>query len=64
MHPFNLVMLVIGIIVLIFGIATFFLPSLSRWINLPGPPAVKAIGASITGIILIIVGLIVEVPLE
>ena len=64
MNIVNTLFTVIGVIVLLVGIAAFFNPNLTRWINFPGGPKIKAIGAAISGIIFIIIGLIVEIPLE
>jgi len=56
----NLVILIVGFIVLLFGIGTFLNPNLARWINAPGGPKTKAIVALITGLILIIIGFIMN----
>jgi len=57
-----MILLIVGIIVAIFGIGAFINPNLARWINAPGNPALKAIVATITGIILIILSLIIQIP--
>jgi hypothetical protein len=48
----------LGILVLILGIATLFLPSLARVINFPGNEKIKATVVIIVGIILIVYGYI------
>ena len=58
----NTILLISGVIVLLFGIGAIFNPNLARWINAPGSPIIKALIAIITGIILIIVGLVVQIP--
>lgn len=58
----NIILLISGIIVLLFGIGAIFNPNLARWINAPGPPIIKGLIAIITGIILIIVGLVIQIP--
>ena len=56
----NIILLISGIIAVLFGIGAFLNPNLARWINAPGGPVIKAIVATITGIILIIVGLVIQ----
>ena len=60
----NIVFLVIGAILILIGILAFINPNWTRWINIPGGPRIKAIGSLITGIILIIIGLLVKFPTE
>jgi hypothetical protein len=62
MEVVNLVLIIIGSIVALIGIISFFVPALTRIINAPGGPRLKAIVALITGIILVLIGLIVEIP--
>ena len=64
MNTINTVFTIIGLIVLLIGILAFFNPNLTRWINFPGGPKIKAIVATITGIIFIIIGLLIEIPME
>ena len=64
MNIINTVFTIIGLIVLLIGILAFFNPNWTRWINFPGGPKIKAIGAMITGIIFIIIGLLIEIPME
>ena len=58
----NVIILVVGAIVILFGIGAFLNPNLSRWINAPGGPKLKGSIAMIVGVILIIIGLIVKIP--
>ncbi len=62
MEGVNLVLIIIGSLVALIGIISFFVPILTRIINAPGGPRLKAIVALITGIILVLIGLIVEIP--
>ena len=64
MNIINTVFTAIGVIVLLIGILAFFNPNWTRWINFPGGPKIKAIGAAITGFIFIIIGLLIEAPME
>lgn len=59
----NTILIIIGVIVTLIGILAFFIPSIARIINFPGGPRIKAIGAMIIGIILLIIGLIIELPM-
>ena len=58
----NTILLIVGIIVLIFGIGAFFNPNFARWINAPGSPKLKAIIAIIVGAILVVISLVVNLP--
>ena len=60
----NTILIVVGVIVIIIGILAFFNPVIARLINFPGGPKIKAIGATIIGIILIIIGYIIEIPVD
>ena len=64
MNLFNYIMIILSAFVLLIGILALINPNWSRLINFPGGPRFKAIAATIAGIILLIVGLIVEVPME
>jgi len=64
METTNLILLVAGVIVLLFGIGAFLHPNIARWINAPGGPRLKAIIATIIGIILIVIAFIIEIPME
>lgn len=54
----NYLLITIGIIIILIGIGTFLNANLERFINLPGSPQIKAAGASIVGIIILIAGVI------
>jgi hypothetical protein len=58
----NTILIIVGIIVIIIGIISFFNPNFSRLINAPGGPKLKAIIAMIAGIIILIIGFIVQIP--
>jgi hypothetical protein len=60
----NTILIVVGAIVVLIGVLAFFNPVIARIINFPGGPKAKAIGAAIIGIILIIIGLIIEIPVD
>ena len=62
METVNLVLIIIGSLVALTGIISFFVPTLTRIINAPGGPRLKATVALIIGIILLLIGLIVEMP--
>ena len=50
------ILIVVGILMVILGIATFFIPKLENLINFPGSRSVKAVAVIIIGIILIAAG--------
>jgi len=50
------ILILIGILLVILGIATFFVPKLENLINLPGNRNVKAVAVIIIGIIFIAAG--------
>jgi len=58
----NIIMIVVGIIVIIIGIAGFINPNFTRLINAPGSPRLKAIIAIVVGIIILLIGLIIQIP--
>ena len=64
MEIVNIILLVTGLIVLLFGIGAFLNPNLARWINSPGGPRFKAIIAAIVGIILMVISIIIKIPVE
>lgn len=53
-----------GILPLLFGIGAFLNPNIARFINAPGGPRIKAIISMIIGVIFIVVGLAINVPIE
>ena len=58
----NTLLIIAGVVAVLIGIGTLFYPNLARFINAPGSPSLKAIIALITGIIILIVGLVVQIP--
>ena len=56
----NIILIIVGVIVALIGVITFFNPNFARIINAPGGPRLKAIVALIAGIIIAIVGLFVQ----
>ena len=58
----NIILLIVGAIVTIFGFAAFVNPNMARFINAPGDPRIKAIIALIIGIIIFIIGLVIQLP--
>lgn len=60
METVNTVLIIVGALLTLLGALTIFIPSLSRIINVPGGPRLKAIISIIIGLILIIVGVTVE----
>jgi hypothetical protein len=56
----NTILIVVGIIVTIIGLAAFINPNFSRLINAPGGPKLKATIALIIGFIILIIGLIYQ----
>ena len=57
----NTILIIAGVIVVLIGVAAFFNPTFARIINAPGGPRMKAMIAFIVGVILIIIGLIVQI---
>lgn len=55
-------MIIVGAIVVLFGIGALFNPNIARWINAPGGERIKALIALLIGAIIIAVGLIFEIP--
>ena len=58
----NTILLIVGVVVVLTGLAAFFNQNFARWINAPGGPRLKAAIALIVGVILIIVGVAIELP--
>lgn len=56
----NIILLISGIIVALFGLGAFLNPNLARRINAPGPPIIKAIIAMIIGVIVIVLSSVVQ----
>jgi hypothetical protein len=62
MEIVNLITLIVGIIVILIGLAAFFNPNFARIINAPGSPRLKAIIAMVVGVIIVTISLIVQFP--
>lgn len=58
----NNILVIVGIFTIVIGIAAFLNPGFARLINAPGGPRIKAVVALIIGIIIFIVGLVVQLP--
>lgn len=59
----NNFLVIIGIIVVLIGFLALLNPNLAKLINAPGGPRIKAVVALITGIIIIIIGLVAQFPI-
>lgn len=64
MNIVNHVLLVIGVLIIILGFGAFINPNLARFINFPGGPRLKAIAALVIGLILLIIGFIINIPVK
>ena len=62
METVNLIVIVVGIIVAIIGVAAILNPNFARIINAPGGPRLKGAIALIIGVIILIVGLVYQLP--
>jgi Kef-type K+ transport system membrane component KefB len=62
METVNLILIIVGLVVVLFGIGAFLNPNFARFINAPGSPRLKATIAIVVGIILMIVSVIYKVP--
>ena len=58
----NTILIVTGIIVIIVGLAAFFIPNFARLINVPGGPRLKASIALLVGIIFLIIDYVIQLP--
>ena len=63
METVNLILIIVGVIALLISIGAFLNPNIARFINAPGAgPRLKAFIAFTIGLILILVGLIFNIP--
>jgi uncharacterized membrane protein len=60
METVNIVLIIVGALLTLLGVLTIFIPNLSRIINVPGGPKLKAIVLIIIGLILIVVGISIQ----
>ncbi len=58
MDTVNIIIIIVGAIVSLIGIAAFLNPNFAKLINVPGGPKLKSIVAIIIGLIILIYGLI------
>ncbi len=58
----NIILLISGAIFVLFGLGSFLYPYLARWINVPGTPIIKAIITMIIGVILTVLGFVIQFP--
>ena len=56
----NTILIITGVIVILIGIGTWFNPNLARFINAPGNPQMKGLIAAIVGVIILLVGLLIQ----
>ena len=64
MNIVNWILIIVGLFTSIIGILAFFNPVFARIINAPGGPRLKGIIALIAGLILIVAGYLIEIPME
>jgi len=58
----NTILIIVGLFTIAVGIGAFLNPNIARFINSPGGPRIKAVVALITGIIILIISLTVQLP--
>jgi len=57
----NLILIIVGAIIVLLGIGTLLNPNIERLINLPGGATVKALISLVIGVIIIIMGFVVNI---
>jgi hypothetical protein len=63
MEIVNLILIIVGVIAILIGVGAVLNPNIARFINAPGAgPRLKAFIALITGLILILIGFLVNIP--
>lgn len=62
MVDINTITIIIGTIVTIIGLVGFINPNFTKIINAPGGPRLKAIIATVAGLIIIFAGLLIKIP--
>ena len=58
----NIILLISGTVVVLFGLGAFLNPNIARWINAPGAPVIKAIIAMVIGVIIIVLSFVIQFP--
>jgi len=58
----NYILIIIGGLVALVGILSIFFPGLTRIINTPGGERIKSIIAIVIGLILLLIGIVIELP--
>lgn len=58
----NYILIIVGVFVALLGILSIFFPGLTRVINAPGGARVRSIIAIVIGLIILMIGSIVELP--
>lgn len=58
----NYILIIVGGLVALVGIFSIFFPGLTRMINAPGGERIKSIIAIIIGLILLLIGIIIDLP--
>ena len=56
------IIIAVGVVALSIGVLTFFNPNFARFIRAPGGAILKATIATITGIIILLIGFLIEIP--
>ena len=58
----NYILIIVGGLVALVGILSIFFPGLTRIINAPGGERIKSIIAIIIGLIIFLIGIVIELP--
>ena len=64
MQNTNYILIVIGLIVTLLGALSFIFPVLTKIISAPGNDRIKSIIATLVGIIILIAGLVIKIPIK
>ena len=64
MYLMNTFFSILGIGLLLLGIAGFFIEGFTRFMNAPGGPKMKALICATIGLVFLLLGLLVDMPLE
>ena len=60
----NYILIIVGGLVVFVGILSIFFPGLTRIINAPGGERIKSIIAIIIGLILLLIGIVFDLPVN